>query len=517
MKSFNKTLIPLLALLLGFTLPLSAQQEQSKDDQKVIIITKTIDDDGNEVVKRIVKKGDEANEYLDNNQILIDTDNPDIVDVRVMKNCDKNQFIIDADDMGDSRDFHFDINVDEDDGQKRIRIKGIDENGEAFDIDWEGEGEIPAEIQEKMHHRQHGMRKHWGHHGGEKHGFLGVVMGEKVENINGEETVTGKSPLGVVINKIVEGSGAEAAGLQANDIITSINGQSLKNSDQLSREIKKHKAGDEIKVNYLRDGQAGEAMATLQGRHTGRSHSFEWHDDFNESFHFKGDHLDFRPAPCRPFIGVYLNLGDNESNGVSVQRIIPNTPADEVQLQKGDLITAIDDIVVGSHGELVVERDKHAPGDKFTLTYLRDGVSKTVNAMFPSCDEQRNVGKNRVIIIQKSGDKETMEILEDGENSAEKANPFTVPESNLVLNNFQAYPNPTEGLTTVRFESEAGPAVLTVNDIAGKEIYREELNNFDGIYNRQLDLSDAAPGTLLLSIRQDDRIFTDKIILRKDN
>lgn len=520
MKSFNKTLIPLLALLLSIALPLSAQQEQSNEDQKVIIITKTLDEDGNEVVKKIVKKGDEASEYLDNNQIQLDLENFDISDVRIFKDCDKNSFTFDMDDLEDGHDFHFDfdVDIDEDDGQKKIRIKGLDENGEEFNFEWEGEGEIPAEIQEKLQgHKFHGKTKHWNlHHSGGNHGFLGVVMGKNIEKKNGEETVNGDSGLGVVITEVVEGSGAEAAGLLANDIITGINGQSLTTMDHLSAEIHKHKAGDEINISYLRDGQAKETTATLQSRHSGKNHIFEWNNDWKEDlhddFHFKGNHFDFRPAPCRPFIGVYLDLGDQESSGVTIQRVIPNTPAAEVQLQEGDLITAIDAQAVNSHGELVVERDKHSPGDQFTLTYSREGVSKTVTATFPACDEPNRVGKSKVIIIQKHGEEEATE-----EEITPAADPFTVPESNLALNNFSAFPNPTMGLTTVRFEAEAGPAVITVNDISGKEVYREELNNFDGFYNRQLDLSDAAPGTLLLSIRQGDQIFTDRIILRKDN
>ena len=512
MKLIHPTLLFSLALLLS-AMPLIAQQEdqqEQEDQNKVIIITKTIDEDGNEVVKKIEKHVDVIEHGDSDIQIIHDGDGT--------KNIN--------------------IDIDENDGQKRIRIKGIDADGEEFDIEWEGEGEIPAEIQEKMEglhggngeRRRHRIMEFKGHHG--DHGFLGVHLGKKVENIDGEETTTGESELGVEVMDVVEGSGAAEAGLQAGDIITGINGKSVKTISDLTSEIREHKAGDQIEVSYLREGKAATTQATLQEQRRKMGKAFHWNSDDHEDFHFDfkdgdfefdfDDDFDFAFDYCKPFIGVYLDMGSDNEEGISVRRIVPETPADEVNLQSGDLIIALDNVPVSTHGELVTERDKHEPGDRFTLTIVRNGETQTVEATFPACDENRVLPerKHKMIIIKKkkeeTPDSEAEQSEENLNVSPERAS-LEVPESTLQLSNFRAFPNPTDDQVTVRFEAENAPMILTVNDITGKEIFREEINNFDGFYNRQLNLGSAAPGTLLLSIRQGERVFTDKIILRKED
>jgi len=42
---------------------------------------------------------------------------------------------------------------------------------------------------------------------------------------------------------------------------------------------------------------------------------------------------------------------------------------------------------------------------------------------------------------------------------------------------------------------------------------RETINNFDGVYNEELNLTDTTPGTLILNIRQGEKIYSEQIIL----
>ncbi|MFQ5969983.1 MAG: site-2 protease family protein [Nitrososphaerales archaeon] len=60
-------------------------------------------------------------------------------------------------------------------------------------------------------------------------------------------------PIGVPVIQITEGSGAEAAGMQANDIITSINGVPIKTPDDLGKI--QLTPGERANVTVLRDGQ----------------------------------------------------------------------------------------------------------------------------------------------------------------------------------------------------------------------------------------------------------------------
>ena len=513
MKSFNKNLLPFLVLLLCFAGTVHAQEKQSDSEvTKVTIITKQVDGDGYEVVKKIIREGEEGTEYLSENIFHLGPDGENVdIDIQILEGDDDNTVI---DFGGDDGNKQIEIMVDQEQGQKRIRIKGIEKDGETFDIDWEGEGEIPAEIQDKINKlecqeksHQRKMKIMRGQHRSDK-AFLGVVLKEEHTVIDGIEQKSAEKDLGIGVSEIVAGSAAEAAGLQANDLINSINGQVVGTAKELTDEIQKNKAGDQIKVGLLRDGKPLEIEATLKAReHTVRS--YHWNNNRGEHHSFE-DRSAFNVQSCKPFIGVYLNLSDREETGLNVRRVIPNTPADEVNLQVGDIITAIDQVEVSSHGALIVERDKHQPGDPFTLTYLREGVSQTVNATFPACEEKTLRSNTKVIIIE----------ADEKEINAEEAlpnDPFLIQESTLSLNDFSAYPNPTDGLVSLRFSAASKPTVITVTDIAGREIFREALNTFDGIYKQQIDLSNASEGTLLLNIRQEDQLFTDKIILKKND
>jgi hypothetical protein len=57
------------------------------------------------------------------------------------------------------------------------------------------------------------------------------------------------------------------------------------------------------------------------------------------------------------------------------------------------------------------------------------------------------------------------------------------------------------------------PTSVTITDINGKQIFNESLQNFDGNYNRQVDVSNGAPGTLLITIRQNGKVLTTPAVL----
>ncbi len=76
---------------------------------------------------------------------------------------------------------------------------------------------------------------------------------------------------------------------------------------------------------------------------------------------------------------AYLGVGiANASKGVELTQVRSGTPADRAGLQTGDVVTRIDGKQVTTAADLGQAIDSHKPGDKVTLTYLRNGSSKTV-------------------------------------------------------------------------------------------------------------------------------------------
>ena len=60
---------------------------------------------------------------------------------------------------------------------------------------------------------------------------------------------------GVVISEVQKGSSAAEAGLQANDVILSVDGTKVKNSAHFKYILYKHNIGDTVKLNVSRNGK----------------------------------------------------------------------------------------------------------------------------------------------------------------------------------------------------------------------------------------------------------------------
>lgn len=70
-------------------------------------------------------------------------------------------------------------------------------------------------------------------------------------------------PLGVYIVEVTEGGAAEAAGLKKSDIIIAVDDVKVKTSSELTAQKNLHKAGDEIKVTFMRNGSEMTTTLTL--------------------------------------------------------------------------------------------------------------------------------------------------------------------------------------------------------------------------------------------------------------
>ncbi|MDT0568036.1 trypsin-like peptidase domain-containing protein [Streptomyces sp. DSM 3412] len=90
--------------------------------------------------------------------------------------------------------------------------------------------------------------------------------------------------------------------------------------------------------------------------------------------------------PVYPVIGASVSLEEgtggakitNSGEGGS-DSITPGGPADKAGLKPGDVITKLDDHVIDSGPTLIGEIWTHLPGDKVTLTYTRDGKTRTAD------------------------------------------------------------------------------------------------------------------------------------------
>ncbi|PHN07160.1 PDZ domain-containing protein [Flavilitoribacter nigricans] len=285
---------------------------------------------------------------------------------------------------------------------------------------------------------------------------------------------------GVRVDDISAEGGAVSAGIRSGDVITKINNNAINSLTDLKAELSKYEGGDEVNVEYLRDGQARQTQVSLKKRTENRNTS--WSRDRD---------------PCAVFIGVSLSGNGPDGRGVQVSNIIDDTPAKESGVKSGDAILAMDDVFVNTFNELLHERNKHQPDDFFTLTVLREGVTIDIDARFKTCAKEEPSPENPEEEVE-----EEIEAPQD-----------IIIDNSLKVEQWKAYPNPAFGTLNVQFQAEAVPTTVRLIDARGRAVYRENMNQFDGYYNQQIDLTDIAPGSYYLQIRQGDQFVTEKIVV----
>jgi putative serine protease PepD len=94
--------------------------------------------------------------------------------------------------------------------------------------------------------------------------FLGVSssdIGNVVPQVRQRLGITASS--GAFVTQVVPGSGADGAGLQPGDVITEIDGRSVKSNTDVRDIVQSHKPGDQVQIKYQRDGATKSTRATL--------------------------------------------------------------------------------------------------------------------------------------------------------------------------------------------------------------------------------------------------------------
>ena len=89
-----------------------------------------------------------------------------------------------------------------------------------------------------------------------------------------------------------------------------------------------------------------------------------------------------KQAPTHARLGVTVSdvSGKSLNQGGQLQSIESGGAGDKAGLKKGDVITKVDGEVVDGSESLVATIRGHRPGEKVTITYLRDGKTHTTTA-----------------------------------------------------------------------------------------------------------------------------------------
>jgi serine protease Do len=188
------------------------------------------------------------------------------------------------------------------------------------------------------------------------------------ENFNSSRTFLGvlseKSDKGVLIKTVTKGSSAEKAGLKEQDIITKLGDKKITSPEELADAVKSYKPGDEVTINYLRNGKKKAAKVVLGKSDNAMAFNFNI-----DSLYQHGRNFNFK-MPEFPRLnnlqGSYFNslnrnqpklglkIQDTEDgNGIKILDVESGSAADKAGLKKEDIINEMNGEKVNSISELM--------------------------------------------------------------------------------------------------------------------------------------------------------------------
>ncbi len=250
-------LLTLMFIALPSALIFAQEETEIKEEKKVIVITKTIDADGNVTVEKVVKEGGD----ISDEEIQQMIEEGDEKEVKVTVRTDKKTKDVKAiKEKGKSKTKSYTIEVDGEDvkiNQKGdnvfiFKADGDDEDVRVFKVKGDDGEDIEVEVEEIIEKEEHeGL--HEEHIKKIKKGngaFLGLMADPEKEGA-------------LEVLDVVEGSAAEKCGLQKGDVLNSINGKAIDNFESLIDVLAELKPNDQIEIGYTREGVTQSAKATL--------------------------------------------------------------------------------------------------------------------------------------------------------------------------------------------------------------------------------------------------------------
>jgi len=164
---------------------------------------------------------------------------------------------------------------------------------------------------------------------------------------------------GALVEEVPSGSPADKAGIKSGDVITSVDGQDVKTSNELPRIIASHAPGTRVHLGVLRDKHAQDVDVTL------------------EPMKDEGAKTEQTAPNERAQQGALgLAIGDEDGH-VVVERVAPDGVADG-KLRRGDVIEEVNRKAVSNAQDAVNALKAAKNGDAVLLKVKRGDASRFV-------------------------------------------------------------------------------------------------------------------------------------------
>ena len=284
-------------------------------------------------------------------------------------------------------------------------------------------------------------------------GYLGISI-HNYENA---------SLVGVLVVNVFDESAAKQYGLKENDIISSINGKKLLKTEDLVNELENYNWGDLVILDYIRNGKSNTMKIYLGYKGTERTYNI------TKSIKKDGEHWWFKDDQTEIILredNTPVSISKTDSTG-KTDTWIPGTEYKEQEVPQYFL--DINDKVAG-------------------IKRIKDDQAK------------RNCKINEIVYIK--------------EAKAPKKEQIQVPSTELKLDVFSVFPNPTSGPFTVKIIAEEnGNTQLTIFDIVGRVVQTEMIQDFSGEITKEFNLKNQPKGEYLIQLKIGEKQVSKRIFL----
>jgi S1-C subfamily serine protease len=215
----------------------------------------------------------------------------------------------------------------------------------------------------------------------EESGYLGV----SVQNLGSAEREKAGVKNGVEVLSVEKESAAAKAGIRENDLIQLVNGEKIRDSQDLVDVISELAPGAAVKIGVWRDGKTLELTATLGKRE--RSKRFVWEGKKLPNF-FQGGYLGIVLQELNPDLAAYFGVKAGE--GVLIIRVEKDTPAEKAGLKSGDVIVQMGEKIIADADAVHDVMADLKKSDTVAITVVRHGKKETLKVE-PDFTRHKNI------------------------------------------------------------------------------------------------------------------------------
>ncbi len=213
--------------------------------------------------------------------------------------------------------------------------------------------------------------------------WLGLYLGDVEESSSWDDAE------GAVVREVVQGGPADKAGFHEGDVIIKLQDRTVRDADDITRDIRKMSPGDEVVLLVVRDGK----KLTLKTRLAEREKPVGIRSPQRE--------LPERAREVQPLsnffvrqsrrMGVQLQELDSDladyfkvkvGEGVLVTHVDDESAAEAAGLKSGDVLVAVNDQIVNRITE-VTKAIQESESDTLQVAYVRKGERTTTTVLLP--------------------------------------------------------------------------------------------------------------------------------------